>query len=177
MRVTVIGSGYVGLVTGACLSDLGFKVVCMDKDEDKIRALQEGEVPIFEPGLKELMARNRADGRIRFTSDASEAIDHGDILFIAVGTPPAEDGSADLGHVLSVAATIGRHLKSFKLVVNKSTVPVGTADKVRAALAHELVNRGMTPDVFDVVSNPEFLKEGAAIDDFMHPDRIVVGVD
>ena len=177
MRVTVIGSGYVGLVTGACLSDLGFKVVCMDKDEDKIRALQEGEVPIFEPGLKELMARNRADGRIRFTSDASEAIDHGDILFIAVGTPPAEDGSADLGHVLSVAATIGRHLKSFNLVVNKSTVPVGTADKVRAALSHELVHRGMTTDVFDVVSNPEFLKEGAAIDDFMHPDRIVVGVD
>ncbi|WP_295520420.1 UDP-glucose/GDP-mannose dehydrogenase family protein [Limnohabitans sp. Rim8] len=177
MRVTVIGSGYVGLVTGACLSDLGFKVVCMDKDEDKIRALQEGGVPIFEPGLKALMARNRADGRIRFTSDASEAIDHGDILFIAVGTPPAEDGSADLGHVLSVAATIGRHLKSFKLVVNKSTVPVGTADKVRAALTHELLHRGMSPDVFDVVSNPEFLKEGAAIDDFMHPDRIVIGVD
>lgn len=177
MRVTVIGSGYVGLVTGACLSDLGFKVVCMDKDEEKIRALQEGEVPIFEPGLKELLARNRADGRIRFTSDAGEAIEHGDILFIAVGTPPAEDGSADLGHVLSVAATIGRHLKSFKLVVNKSTVPVGTADKVRAALSHELVNRGMTPDLFDVVSNPEFLKEGAAIDDFMHPDRIVIGVD
>jgi UDPglucose 6-dehydrogenase len=177
MRVTVIGSGYVGLVTGACLSDLGFKVVCMDKDEDKIRALQEGEVPIFEPGLKELMARNRADGRIRFTSDACEAIEHGDILFIAVGTPPSEDGSADLGHVLSVAATIGRHLKSFKLVVNKSTVPVGTADKVRAALSHELVHRGMSPDMFDVISNPEFLKEGAAIDDFMRPDRIVVGVD
>jgi UDPglucose 6-dehydrogenase len=177
MRVTVIGSGYVGLVTGACLSDLGFKVVCMDKDEDKIRALQEGEVPIFEPGLKELLARNRADGRIRFTSDACEAIEHGDILFIAVGTPPSEDGSADLGHVLSVAATIGRHLKSFKLVVNKSTVPVGTADKVRAALSHELVHRGMSPDMFDVISNPEFLKEGAAIDDFMRPDRIVVGVD
>jgi UDPglucose 6-dehydrogenase len=177
MRVTVIGSGYVGLVTGACLSDLGFKVVCMDKDDDKIRALQDGEVPIFEPGLKELLARNRADGRIRFTSDASEAIEHGDILFIAVGTPPSEDGSADLGHVLSVAATIGRHLKGFKLVVNKSTVPVGTADKVRAALSHELVNRGMAPDLFDVVSNPEFLKEGAAIDDFMHPDRIVVGLD
>jgi UDPglucose 6-dehydrogenase len=177
MRITVIGSGYVGLVTGACLSDLGFKVVCMDKDDDKIRALQEGEVPIFEPGLKELMARNRADGRIRFTSDAAEAIEHGDILFIAVGTPPSEDGSADLGHVLSVAATIGRHLKGFKLVVNKSTVPVGTADKVRAALSHELVNRGMAPDLFDVVSNPEFLKEGAAIDDFMHPDRIVVGLD
>ena len=177
MRVTVIGSGYVGLVTGACLADLGFKVVCMDKDEDKIRSLQEGEVPIFEPGLKELMARNRFDGRIRFTSDACEAIEHGDILFIAVGTPPSEDGSADLGHVLSVAATIGRHLKSFKLVVNKSTVPVGTADKVRAAISHELVHRGMSIDQFDVISNPEFLKEGAAIDDFMRPDRIVVGVD
>jgi UDPglucose 6-dehydrogenase len=177
MRVTVIGSGYVGLVTGACLSDLGFKVVCLDKDEEKIRALQEGEVPIYEPGLQELLTRNRADGRIRFTSDACEAVEHGDILFIAVGTPPAEDGSADLGHVLSVAATIGRHLKGFKLVVNKSTVPVGTADKVRAAISHELVHRGMSPDLFDVVSNPEFLKEGAAIDDFMRPDRIVVGVD
>lgn len=177
MRVTVIGSGYVGLVTGACLSDLGFKVVCMDKDEDKIRALQEGQVPIYEPGLKELLSRNRADGRIRFTSDACEAVEHGDVIFIAVGTPPAEDGSADLGHVLSVAASIGRHLKSFKLVVNKSTVPVGTADRVRAAITHELQQRGMAPDGFDVVSNPEFLKEGAAIDDFMRPDRIVVGVD
>ncbi|PIT75631.1 UDP-glucose/GDP-mannose dehydrogenase family protein [Limnohabitans sp. G3-2] len=177
MRVTVIGSGYVGLVTGACLADLGFKVVCMDKDEDKIRSLQDGEVPIFEPGLKELLARNRVDGRIRFTSDACDAVEHGDILFIAVGTPPSEDGSADLGHVLSVAATIGRHLKSFKLVVNKSTVPVGTADKVRAAISHELLHRGMSTDQFDVISNPEFLKEGAAIDDFMRPDRIVVGVD
>jgi len=128
MRITVMGSGYVGLVTGACLSDLGFKVVCLDKDEQKIRALQEGEVPIYEPGLKEVLHRNRADGRIRFTSDACEAIEHGDIIFIAVGTPPSEDGSADLGHVLSVASLIGRHLKSFKLVVNKSTVPVGTAD-------------------------------------------------
>ena len=177
MRITVVGSGYVGLVTGACLSDLGFKVVCQDKDEDKIRALQEGEVPIFEPGLKELLSRNRADGRIRFTSDASEAIEHGDIIFVAVGTPASEDGSADLGHVLSVASTIGRHLKGFKLVVNKSTVPVGTADKVRVAISHELVHRGMSPDLFDVISNPEFLKEGAAIDDFMRPDRIVVGVD
>lgn len=177
MRVTVIGSGYVGLVTGACLSDLGFKVVCMDKDEDKIRALQEGQVPIYEPGLKDLLSRNRADGRIRFTSNACEAVEHGDVIFIAVGTPPAEDGSADLGHVLSVAASIGRHLKSFKLVVNKSTVPVGTADQVRLAITHELQQRGMVPDNFDVVSNPEFLKEGAAIDDFMRPDRIVVGVD
>lgn len=177
MRVTVIGSGYVGLVTGACLSDLGFKVVCLDKDDQKIRSLQEGEVPIYEPGLKEVLMRNRADGRIRFTTDACEAIDHGDILFIAVGTPPAEDGSADLAHVLSVAALIGRHIKGFKLVVNKSTVPVGTADRVRAAISHELSQRGMYSDLFDVISNPEFLKEGAAIDDFMHPDRIVVGID
>jgi UDPglucose 6-dehydrogenase len=177
MRITVIGSGYVGLVTGACLSDLGFKVVCLDKDEEKIRALQDGEVPIYEPGLKELLARNRADGRIRFTTDSSDAIEHGDILFIAVGTPANEDGSADLGHVLSVASMIGRHLKGFKLVVNKSTVPVGTADRVRSAIEHELAHRGMPTHVFDVVSNPEFLKEGAAIDDFMRPDRIVVGVD
>jgi UDPglucose 6-dehydrogenase len=177
MRVTVIGSGYVGLVTGACLSDLGFKVVCLDKDEEKIRALQEGGVPIYEPGLKELLARNRADGRIRFTTDANDAIEHGDILFIAVGTPATEDGSADLGHVLSVASMIGRNLKGFKLVVNKSTVPVGTADRVRAAITHELAHRGMPTHVFDVISNPEFLKEGAAIDDFMRPDRIVVGID
>jgi UDPglucose 6-dehydrogenase len=177
MRITVVGSGYVGLVTGACLSELGFKVVCLDKDEAKIRLLQEGEVPIYEPGLKELLSRNRADGRIRFTSNYTEAIEHGDIIFIAVGTPAREDGSADLAHVLSVASSIGRHLKSFKLVVNKSTVPVGTADKVRAAISHELVHRGMLPDLFDVVSNPEFLKEGAAIEDFMRPDRIVVGID
>lgn len=177
MRITVIGSGYVGLVTGACLSDLGFKVVCLDKDEEKVRALQEGDVPIYEPGLKEVLARNRADGRIRFTTDACEAIEHGDILFIAVGTPPSEDGSADLAHVLSVASMIGRHLKGFKLVVNKSTVPVGTADRVRSAISHELSHRGMSLDLYDVVSNPEFLKEGAAIDDFMRPDRIVVGID
>ena len=177
MRVTVIGSGYVGLVTGACLSDLGFKVVCLDKDENKIKMLQEGEVPIYEPGLRELLARNRADGRIRFTTDAYEAIEHGDILFIAVGTPAREDGSADLGHVLSVASMVGRHLKNFKLIVNKSTVPVGTADRVREAIVHELEQRGMPAEMFDVISNPEFLKEGAAIDDFMRPDRIVVGID
>ena len=177
MRVTVIGTGYVGLVTGACLSDLGFKVVCLDNDEQKVMRLKNGEVPIYEPGLNELLARSRADGRIRFTTDASEAIEHGDIVFIAVGTPPAEDGSADLGHVLNVASMIGRHLKKFKLVVNKSTVPVGTADRVRSAISHELSLRGMSYDLFDVVSNPEFLKEGAAIDDFMRPDRIVVGVD
>ena len=177
MRVTVIGSGYVGLVTGACLSDLGFNVVCLDKDEAKVKMLQEGEVPIYEPGLKELLTRNRADGRIRFTHDAQDAIDHGDILFIAVGTPAQEDGSADLGHVLSVASMVGRNLKDFKLIVNKSTVPVGTADRVRDAVRHELKQRGMSLELFDVVSNPEFLKEGAAIDDFMRPDRIVVGID
>jgi len=177
MRITVIGSGYVGLVTGACLADLGFKVLCMDKDEEKIKLLRDGEVPIYEPGLKDLLHRNRADGRIRFTHDACDAIEHGDIIFIAVGTPATEDGSADLGHVLSVASTIGRHIKGFKLVVNKSTVPVGTADKVRAAISHELTHRGMSMDLFDVISNPEFLKEGAAIDDFMRPDRIVVGLN
>jgi UDPglucose 6-dehydrogenase len=177
MRVTVIGSGYVGLVTGACLSDLGFKVVCLDKDDHKVKLLQAGEVPIYEPGLKELLSRNQSEGRIRFTTDAHMAIDHGDILFIAVGTPAQEDGSADLAHVLSVAAMVGRNLKDFKLIVNKSTVPVGTADRVRAAVKHELTQRGMSSEMFDVVSNPEFLKEGAAIDDFMRPDRIVVGVD
>jgi UDPglucose 6-dehydrogenase len=177
MRVTVIGSGYVGLVTGACLSDLGFRVVCLDKDASKVDMLQRGDVPIYEPGLKELLARNHAEGRIRFTTDAQEAIDHGDILFIAVGTPAQEDGSADLGHVLSVASMIGQNLNDFKLIVNKSTVPVGTADRVRDAVKHELAQRNLSAELFDVVSNPEFLKEGAAIDDFMRPDRIVVGID
>ncbi len=177
MRVTVIGSGYVGLVTGACLSDLGFRVVCLDKDANKVEMLQRGDVPIYEPGLKELLARNHAEGRIRFTTDAQEAIDHGDILFIAVGTPAQEDGSADLGYVLSVASMIGQNLNGFKLIVNKSTVPVGTADRVRAAVKHELSQRSLSSELFDVVSNPEFLKEGAAIDDFMRPDRIVVGID
>ena len=177
MRITVIGSGYVGLVTGACLSDLGFKVVCLDKDENKVKMLQAGQVPIYEPGLKELLSRNHSEGRIRFTHDPHDAIEHGDVLFIAVGTPAQEDGSADLGHVLSVASMLGRNLKTFKLIVNKSTVPVGTADRVRLAVNHELKQRGMSEDMFDVVSNPEFLKEGAAIDDFMRPDRIVVGID
>jgi UDPglucose 6-dehydrogenase len=177
MKITVIGSGYVGLVTGACFASLGFKVVCFDKDHEKIQMLQQGQVPIFEPGLDELLKKNEADGRIRYTTNPSEAVDHGDILFIAVGTPPLEDGSADLAHVLSVASLIGRNMKSFKLIVNKSTVPVGTADQVRMLIRHELSQRGFTDEPFDVVSNPEFLKEGAAIDDFMHPDRIVIGVD
>lgn len=177
MRITVIGSGYVGLVTGACLSDLGFKVVCLDNDERKIKLLQAGEIPIYEPGLKELVLRNQSDGRIRFTANAQEAVDHGDILFVAVGTPPLEDGSADLAHVISVASMIGRNLNEFKLVVNKSTVPVGTADRVRETISKELVKRNLSEALFDVVSNPEFLKEGAAIEDFMRPDRIVVGID
>ncbi|MFM8152119.1 MAG: FAD-dependent monooxygenase, partial [Polynucleobacter victoriensis] len=139
MRVTVIGSGYVGLVTGACLSDLGFRVVCLDKDIEKVQLLQRGDVPIYEPGLKELLARNHAEGRIRFTDNAEEAIEHGDILFIAVGTPAQEDGSADLGHVLSVASMIGNHLNDFKLIVNKSTVPVGTADRGRTAVKQQLM--------------------------------------
>ncbi len=175
MRITVVGSGYVGLVTGACLSELGFKVVCLDKDEAKIRLLQEGEVPIYEPGLKELLSRNRADGRIRFTSNYTEAIEHGDIIFIAVGTPPNEDGSADLQYVLQAAKQIGQHMNRFKVVVNKSTVPVGTADKVTEVIAQELLIRSLPSENFSVISNPEFLKEGAAIEDFMRPDRIVIG--
>ena len=177
MKVTVIGAGYVGLVTGACLADLGFRVVCLDIDQQKIKGLQNGILPIYEPGLQNLIDHNVADRRISFTHHLQHAIDHGDVLFIAVGTPPLEDGSADLGHVLSVAAMIGRHIKGYKLVVNKSTVPVGTADRVRQVISNELAHRGMPDGLFDVVSNPEFLKEGAAIEDFMHPDRIVVGID
>ena len=171
MRVTVIGSGYVGLVAGACLAETGNDVICADRDEAKIAALGRGEMPIYEPGLDALVARNSAQHRLRFTTDLGAAVQHGDIVFIAVGTPPGEDGSADLQHVLDVAALIGRHLDRFKVVVTKSTVPVGTAEKVRAAI------RGETAGDFAVASNPEFLKEGAAIDDFMKPDRVVLGVD
>jgi UDPglucose 6-dehydrogenase len=177
MKVTIIGAGYVGLVTGACLAELGFRVTCLDIDQQKIQGLKAGILPIYEPGLQQLIDRNAADQRISFTADVQQAVDHGDILFIAVGTPPLEDGSADLAHVLSVAAMIGRYIKGYKLVVNKSTVPVGTADQVRQTIATELKHRGMRSELFDVVSNPEFLKEGAAIEDFMHPDRIVVGID
>ncbi len=176
MKVTVVGAGYVGLVTGACLSDLGFQVLCLDNDPARIELLQSGGVPIYEPGLDAMIARNHREGRIHFTADAAQAVAHGDVIFIAVGTPPQEDGSADLRHVLAVARTIGQHMNGFKVVVNKSTVPVGTADKVRAALAEVLAGRSSAMG-FEVVSNPEFLKEGAAIADFMHPDRIVVGID
>jgi len=171
MKVTVIGSGYVGLVAGACLAETGNDVVCADRDEGKVARLREGILPIYEPGLEPLVERNVAEGRLRFTTDLGEAVRHGDVVFIAVGTPPGEDGSADLQHVLAVAATIGQHLDRFKVVVTKSTVPVGTAEKVRAAL----MATGATD--YAVASNPEFLKEGAAIDDFMKPDRVVLGTD
>ncbi len=171
MRVTVIGSGYVGLVAGACLAETGNDVVCADVDAQKVERLRRNEIPIYEPGLERMVARNQADGRLVFTTDVGAAIRHGRVVFIAVGTPPGEDGSADLRHVLDVADMIGRHLNESKIVVTKSTVPVGTAEKVRAAIA------ARTADPFQVASNPEFLKEGAAIDDFMKPDRVVMGID
>ena len=177
MKVTVIGSGYVGLVTGVCLSELGFHVICVDKDIAKVEQLRLGKSPIYEPGLESLLERNLQDKRLRFESDIALAIDHADVIFIAVGTPPREDGSADLSHVLAVARSIGQHMKKFKLVINKSTVPVGTADRVREAIGEVLQQRGLPHMPFDVVSNPEFLKEGAAIEDFMRPDRVVVGIN
>ena len=176
MRVTIFGSGYVGLVTGACLADAGNHVVCVDVDENKIARLNAGEIPIHEPGLEELIQRNTEKGRIKFTTDARMGVEHGVFQMIAVGTPPDEDGSADLRHVLAVADTVGRHMSEYKIVMTKSTVPVGTADKVRAKIESALAARGANVE-FDVVSNPEFLKEGAAIADFMKPDRVVVGTD
>ena len=176
MKITVFGTGYVGLVTGACLADVGHDVLCVDVDENKIRKLREGVIPIHEPGIDEVVARCIAEGTLKFTTSAQDAVAHGTLQFIAVGTPPDEDGSADLKYVLAVAKTIGQYMTGYKVVVDKSTVPVGTADKVRAAIAEELAARGAKID-FSVVSNPEFLKEGAAVDDFMKPDRIVVGAD
>jgi UDPglucose 6-dehydrogenase len=176
MRITIFGTGYVGLVTGTCLAEVGNEVVCVDVDAAKVARLERGEIPIFEPGLAELVAANRAAGRIRFTTEAAGAIDHGQLLFIAVGTPPDEDGSADLSHVLTVARTIGQHIDRYCVVVNKSTVPVGTADRVREAIGAELAARKANVE-FDVVSNPEFLKEGDAVKDCMRPDRIVIGAD
>ena len=175
MNITVIGSGYVGLVTGACLAELGNNVFCLDVDARKIDLLNNGGVPIYEPGLKEVIERNRAAGRLTFSTDVAASVAFGDVQFIAVGTPPDEDGSADLQYVVAAARNIGRHMTGFKVVVDKSTVPVGTADKVRDAMAEELATRGAAA-TFSVVSNPEFLKEGAAVDDFMRPDRIVIGV-
>lgn len=177
MKATIIGSGYVGLVTGACLAEVGNDIVCLDTDIQKIALLEAGGVPIYEPGLNELIERNVRSGRLRFTSDVASAVDCGDLLLIAVGTPPGEDGSADLKHVLSAAQNIGRHLRGNQVVVNKSTVPVGTADLVRNVVRDELEKRNASELRFCVMSNPEFLKEGAAIDDFMRPDRIVIGGD
>ncbi|MBU60585.1 MAG: UDP-glucose 6-dehydrogenase [Alcanivorax sp.] len=176
MRITVFGTGYVGLVTGTCLADAGHDVLCVDVDPAKVEALNQGQVPIYEPGLAPMVARNRQEGRLSFTTDAEAGVAFGSLQFIAVGTPPDEDGSADLRYVLAVAATIGRHLDDYKLVINKSTVPVGTVDKVRAAIAAELQQRGRDIE-FDVCSNPEFLKEGAAIEDFTRGARIVVGTE
>jgi UDPglucose 6-dehydrogenase len=176
MKVTVFGSGYVGLVSGACLAEAGNHVLCVDIDAAKVERLTRGEVPIHEPGLDALIHRNADAGRLEFTTDAVRGVEHGLFLLIAVGTPPDEDGSADLRHVLSVARAIGENLSRYTIVVTKSTVPVGTADKVRMAVQSALSKRAASIE-FDVVSNPEFLKEGAAIDDFMRPDRVVIGTD
>jgi UDPglucose 6-dehydrogenase len=176
MRITIFGSGYVGLVTGACLADAGNDVLCVDVDERKTAMLQRGEVPIHEPGLDVLLKRGAEAGRLRFTTNAKEGVDHGLFQLIAVGTPPDEDGSADLRYVLAVASSIGELMNNYKVVVTKSTVPVGTADKVRTAVSESLAKRKVSLD-FDMASNPEFLKEGAAIADFMKPDRVVVGTD
>ncbi len=176
MKVTVVGTGYVGLVSGTCLAEVGNDVLSLDVDPEKIRILNEGGIPIFEPGLLDMVKRNVAAGRLRFTTDVEQAVAHGTIQFIAVGTPPDEDGSADLQYVLAAARNIGRHMGDYKVVVDKSTVPVGTGDKVRAAIADELKARG-ADIAYSVVSNPEFLKEGAAVEDFMRPDRIVVGAE
>ena len=171
MKVAVVGTGYVGLVVGACLAETGNDVTCADVDEGKIQSLKQNKIPIYEPGLEPMVVRNQREGRLTFTTDVGQAVEAAEVIFIAVGTPPDEDGSADLQHVLAVARTIGDHMNGPKVVVTKSTVPVGTAQKVRA----EIAKRTKTP--FHVCSNPEFLKEGAAVDDFMKPDRVVVGVD
>ncbi|APV50649.1 UDP-glucose 6-dehydrogenase [Betaproteobacteria bacterium GR16-43] len=176
MKVTLIGTGYVGLVTGACLADVGNDVLCFDVDARKIGMLEGGEIPIYEPGLREIVRSNAAAGRLAFTTDPKAAATHGRIQMIAVGTPPGEDGSADLSHVIAAARGIAKHMDAPKVIVDKSTVPVGTADKVREAIAEGLRERGVNIP-FSVVSNPEFLKEGAAVEDFMRPDRIVIGAD
>jgi UDPglucose 6-dehydrogenase len=174
MNVTIIGSGYVGLVTGACLADVGNQVLCLDVDRAKIDALNAGRIPIFEPGLEAIVQRNRGAGRLVFSTDVAASVAHGELQFIAVGTPPGEDGSADLRYVLDAARAIGRSMEHYRVVVNKSTVPVGTADQVRVVIAEALAARGR--DIpFSVVSNPEFLKEGAAVEDFMRPDRLIIG--
>ena len=176
MQISVFGTGYVGLVAGACLADVGHQVICMDIDANRIAQLSRGEIPIFEPGLSQLVAHNVAAGRLRFTTDAAHAVTESDTLFIAVGTPPDEDGSADLQYVLSVAESIGQHMQGYKLVVDKSTVPVGTAERVSDTISRVLQQRKVEHP-FDVCSNPEFMKEGAAIDDFTRGARIIVGTE
>ena len=176
MKVSVVGTGYVGLVTGACLADMGNHVLCLDVDAAKVAALDAGQLPIYEPGLESVVKRNRAAGRLSFSTDAAASVAHGVLQLVAVGTPPDEDGAADLRHVLAAAGAIGRHMNEYRVVVDKSTVPVGTADKVKEEIHKELEKRGMKIP-FSVVSNPEFLKEGAAVEDFMRPDRIIVGSD
>ncbi|MBL6986070.1 MAG: UDP-glucose/GDP-mannose dehydrogenase family protein [Methylobacter sp.] len=176
MKITIFGSGYVGLVTGTCLAEVGNDVVCVDIDETKIAKLQQGIIPIYEPGLEAMVKENQSEGRLRFTTDIKEAVDHGVFQFIAVGTPPDDDGSADLQYVLAVAKSIAENMDEYRVVIDKSTVPVGTADKVKALMQQILTNRSKELE-FDVVSNPEFLKEGAALDDFMKPDRIIIGTD
>ena len=176
MKITIIGTGYVGLVTGACLAEIGNDVFCLDVDSRKIKILNDGGVPIHEPGLQEIIARNIGAGRLTFSTDVEASVAHGEVQFIAVGTPPDEDGSADLQYVLAAAKKIGEYMTSFKVIVDKSTVPVGTASRVSEIIRTALVARNIAPG-FSVVSNPEFLKEGAAVDDFMRPDRIVLGCD
>ncbi len=176
MKIAVVGTGYVGLVTGTCFAEMGATVTCVDIDQHKIDGLEKGVLPIYEPGLESLVLKNHQQGRLQFTTSLADAMKGSNIYFIAVGTPPGEDGSADLQYVLGVAREIGQHMTDYCVVIDKSTVPVGTADKVRAIIEEELKNRGVSIG-FDVVSNPEFLKEGAAIDDFMYPDRIVIGSD
>ena len=176
MKITIVGTGYVGLVTGACLADMGNQVLCLDIDAAKVKALNEGRIPIYEPGLEAVVKRNRAAARLSFSTDVAAGVAHGILQLIAVGTPPGEDGSADLQHVLEAARAVGRHMNDYRVVVNKSTVPVGTADKVSEVISNELKERNKKIP-FSVVSNPEFLKEGAAVEDFMRPERIIVGSD
>jgi UDPglucose 6-dehydrogenase len=176
MKITVVGTGYVGLVSGTCMAEVGNNVLCLDLDAEKIKTLEYGGIPIHEPGLLEMVRRNVAAGRLKFTTDVKKAVEFGDVQFIAVGTPPDEDGSADLQYVVSAAQNIGKHMTNYKVIVDKSTVPVGTADKVKAAITEVLAARKVDTQ-FSVVSNPEFLKEGAAVEDFMRPDRIVIGAE
>ena len=176
MNIAIVGTGYVGLVSGACFAEMGINVTCVDIDDEKIKRLLSGDIPIYEPGLDDLVKRNVAAGRLHFTTDLTACLDDVEVVFSAVGTPPDEDGSADLKYVLSVAKTFGQNIKKYTILVTKSTVPVGTSRKVKAAIQEELVKRGENID-FEVASNPEFLKEGAAIKDFMSPDRVVVGVE